>query len=659
MRSSFDTRWIPKLQKFMKPILFFLGILFLASLTYFAGISLNLIRGVISISRFHIIFLAILELFLFLLIIFLIFRSRAGTRKILGWRLSSGFAAVNLLVLFYLFNFYGTNSRAELVSVAAILKIVPFVFLLLVSSLLISLWNGFEGVVSKFLSEISFLDGGTVKKHENRLAKFILVLSIIAGAILRIVNLDFPLYVDEYPLTHAAIQMLDGVQPTYTRALYLIALPVSISFKAFGISTWAARFPMVLLNLIAIIPLYFLGKRIHKFVGVFGVLLYATNPWVISVSKNIREYTIVPVFFFSTALIFQDLLEIENLNIKQYFLRNKWRILILLLILGYSIYDFKSVVKVNFVNYAVFGILIIYKLWKRISSSKLKLIFAGFGIICFLALLLYINIPQNYINDFVKNIGTQYWFSLVNNPDRQWYFIVPSIGYLIIVAVLMLALFSFGKFQTKQDENISYIVLAFLALLAYLVFFLNKDAYLGMVRYGVLLEYWYVLIAALFFYLLYCLLKTFFREKYLGNLVLALLFFGLFVNYPSLSRIVHFKGGLSEITRETHMIVEPAYQFLIPLVKNNDVILTTFLYQYDELHQNKFKEIKILPYNDFINNKSVELQTILQSNPSGWIVLPDNKTFNIPYSDFYIENVTVDYLGDFGDLNIWHWFITD
>jgi hypothetical protein len=386
----------------MKPTLFILGILFLACLTYFAGISLQLIRDIISISRFHIIFLTILELFLSLLIIDLFLRSRAETRKILGWRLISGFAAVNLLVLFYLFNFYGTNSRAELVSVAAILRIVPFMFLFLVSSLLISLWNGFEGVATNFLSEISFFNGKTGKKHENRFALCILVLSIISGVTLRIVNLDFPLYVDEYPLTHAAIQMLDGVQPTNTRALYLIALPVSISFKVFGISTWAARFPMVLLNLVAIIPLYFLGKRIHKFVGVFGVLLYATNPWIISVSKNIREYTIVPIFFFTTALIFQYLLEVENLNIKQYFLRNKWRILVLLLILGYSIYDFKSVVKVNFVNYAVFGGLIIYKSWKRISSSKLKLIIAGFGIVCFLTLLLYINVPQNYINDFVK-----------------------------------------------------------------------------------------------------------------------------------------------------------------------------------------------------------------------------------------------------------------
>jgi FlaA1/EpsC-like NDP-sugar epimerase len=248
---------------------------------------------------------------------------------------------------------------------------------------------------------------------------------------------------------------------------------------------------------------------------------------------------------------------------------------------------------------------------------------------------------------------------LVNNPDRQWYFIVPSIGYLIIAAVLLLALFSFGRFQTKQDENISYIVLPFLALLAYLVFFLNNNAYLGMVRYGVLLEYWYVLIAALFFYLLYCLLKTLFRGKYFGGFVLVLLFFGLFVNYPSLSKIINFKGGISEITRETHMIGEPAYELLIPLVKNNDVILTIFFQEYDELHQNKFKEIKILPYNDFVINKSVDLQKILQLNPSGWIVLPDNKTFNIPYSDFNLENATVDYLGSYGDLNIWHWFITD
>ncbi len=659
MRSSFDNRWFAKLQKLMKPILFSLGILFLAFLTYFVGISLNFFPAIISIARLHIILLVILEVFLSLLVVVLTFHARTEARKVPGWRLIAGFTAVNLLVLFYFFNFYGSTTRAEIASVAAILKFVPFVFLLLVIGFLVSLWNGFEGVVSKFLSGISFLNNETIKRHENRLALLLLVLSIIAGAILRIVNLDFPLYIDEYPLTHAAIQMLDGVQPTYTRALYIVAFPVSLSFKVFGISTWAARFPMVLLNLVAIIPLYFLGKRIHKFVGVFGVLLYATNPWIISVSKTIREYAVVPIFFFTTALIFQDLLEIENLNIKQYIVRNKWRILVLLLILGYSVYDFKSIVKVNALNYVVFGILIIYKLWKRISSAKIRLIFAGCGILCFLALLLYAKVPQNYINDFVKNIGTQYWGSLVNNPDRQWYFIIPAIGYLVIAVVLLLALYSFGKLQSKQDETISHIVLAFLGLLVYLIFYLNNERYLGMVRYGALLEYWYVLITALFFYLVYCLLTTLFRGKYLGGVVLALLFFGLFVNYPSLSKIFNFNGGLSEITRETHMIVEPAYELLIPLVKTSDVIVTTNIHQYDELHQNKFRDIKILSYDDRMINKPGELQILLRSNPSGWIVLPNDKIYNIPNSDFNVENVTVDFLGGYGDYTIWHWFDTD
>ncbi len=146
----------------------------------------------------------------------------------------------------------------------------------------------------EFFSEDQYrISGLSTEVHWQKQDTYLLIFLIMLTLTLRIFNLEnLPPYVDEYSHLLTAKEILSGkaISQVYQRGLYLVTLPLVEAFKIFGIHLWTARLVGVIINSLAVIPLYLIGKKINGKISILACMLYATNPWIISVARNIREY---------------------------------------------------------------------------------------------------------------------------------------------------------------------------------------------------------------------------------------------------------------------------------------------------------------------------------------------------------------------------------
>ncbi len=125
-----------------------------------------------------------------------------------------------------------------------------------------------------------------------------IILFIITGLALglRLYKLDhLTPYIDEfYHLLGAKRFLLEGTF-NYPRAPFLTGL-IGLIFKIHGTtSLYFARLPSALIGSLTVIPIYFLGKKLNRYIGIIAALLFAVAPVSIGISRSIREY---PFFFF-------------------------------------------------------------------------------------------------------------------------------------------------------------------------------------------------------------------------------------------------------------------------------------------------------------------------------------------------------------------------
>ena len=609
---------------------------------------------------FFIVFLNLFLLFLSADIYFHTSKEEQGEKGI--WCLL-GFSGINFVFLFLIDHYYRNPERINYVSVTLILKLLPFLLGILGISFLFFLWLSIRKSLSGF-TQFAFLSDSNEKRFDNFSPLIFLGVCFVVGLVIRLINLgNFPLYVDEYNATHDAISLIHGQVITWSRAFLTVSMPVFFGFKIFGISEWAGRVPMVLINMISIVPIFYLGKRINKFVGYTCVILFVTNPWIIAVSRTMREYAIIPLFFFSTSILLLDLLKWEGLDWRQYFKKNNWRILILSAILIYTVIDSQSILKINLVAYGVFVVLLLLKAFKQKLDIKIK-IGLIFSLVLLSGLMLYMShVIDHLISDktMVYHSTDVYFRVFVNGIYHQWYSSYLQIGYVIITFSILLALWILFKKNNSNDYAALFVIGTFAAVLIFLSFFLISPSIPERTRYGVLLEYWYIFLVAIFFYAVYRILNAIgiVQRKSLTIPILSLFFVAFFVNYHAISTVLNYKGGGQfVVTGERHYITEPAYEYLLPQVKDGDVMLTNSFYYYDELHLNQFKNINRLHYFDLLFKAGEDIGTVIHPYPDGWIVLYPNgepAKHGIPFTDFSAGGKTVHYLGTWGEVYIWHW----
>ncbi len=139
----------------------------------------------------------------------------------------------------------------------------------------------------------------------------ILTVIVVTGFGLRIINLGGPGFGTDEPLhVFAAQSILENGKPElpsgilYKRAL-LYTKTVALSFKFFGVSEFSARLPSVIFGTLAIILLFFIGKKFYgTAVGLISAILVAYIPYQIAWSRECRMYTMFQLFYVAGVFAF-------------------------------------------------------------------------------------------------------------------------------------------------------------------------------------------------------------------------------------------------------------------------------------------------------------------------------------------------------------------
>ena len=496
------------------------------------------------------------------------------------------------------------------------------------------------------------------QQDERTRTILVLVVLFALGFGLRLYRLaEYPPYVDEYIHTRRAIELLDNHIVEWDRAYLTVTLPVYLSYRIFGISLWASRLPMVIINMLAIFPLFVLGNKVDRKVGYLAVGLFAVGPWIIAAGRTVRDYAIVPVFFYLVVALLVDLLDWSGQTLKQYLGRHKFRIIILGLILGYVIFDKTSVLKIAVALYGIFGLLIVLKVLKQKPPLKTTIFIVIVGLLLVALIVKQTGIINRYLRSGEIFYGTtnRYWKVLVTSELKQWYYIAP-LGYLILLGACYLAVRIVISGYKKADFAILFCILAFAANFIYLTFFVRTPRIPARIRYGVLMEYWYLVVIAIVVFRVYQIAGE--RLQKPAMLVVHLGTLGLLINVPGIwTAITYPGGGRSPITGDQHYLVDSAYEFLVANLTEDDILLSDVLKQYDQLNGNQLHPRETVSLLRLVFEQS-EVGAVIDRNPCGWVAaspnIPDDR-LKLPHEDFTFDGKQVRYYGELDEIYLWQW----
>ena len=214
------------------------------------------------------------------------------------------------------------------------------------------------------------------QRRDDPTKTVLILLGIFAlGLALRLYGLaGYPPYIDEYIHTSDAVDLYVNHNFEWNRAYLTVTLPIYLSYLIFGVSLWASRLPMVIINMLAIFPLFALGKKIDQKLGYLAVGLFVLNPWAIAAARPARDYAIVPAFFYLATVLLIDLFDWDGQTLRQYLIKYKFQIVILALVLGYVLFDHQSVLKITLALYGIFGLLAVLKALKQKPSLKMMIV---------------------------------------------------------------------------------------------------------------------------------------------------------------------------------------------------------------------------------------------------------------------------------------------
>lgn len=651
-----------KTYKLIKFLYFFLGSAVGIGVVYILWVSVFENTPFFSWSQVQAYFVFTLEL---LALIFLIdIRSRLLQKGNDSpfWPILLAFFILNVVALVVFGQYYSHPERADYSSVKFLLKLLPVAWVLIGVGTTFTLVRVLQNQFARAWKSTPFFEEDIPGKRARLKTIIILSLCFALGLAIRLINLDgFPPYVDEYITTHNIYRLLNGFTFEWKRAFPTVGIPVLLSFKLFGINLWAARFPMVVINMIAIIPLYFLGKKINRNIGYLSVALYIINPWIIAVSRTVREYAVLPLFYFVSAVFLLDLLEWENTTIKSYLRKNAWKMLILGLILINAVYDRQSILKIVIINFGVFGILLLLKMLKSKTPMIVKVTSLSVSIVLFIFLVIVSNLPKRLFENgkIVLEAEDKYWQLLISNSVQHWFSKVPQFAWLVVAVAAFFTVRAIVNKYDKKDAVILYCFAIFLSILGFLTFFLVNPWVPARIRYGILLEYWYVIPVAISVFLLIQLFNSILRKKLILRSLTYLIIGLLLINFSSIKHILTYKGGGSlNVTGELHYNVDPAYRYMLSQLHPGDVLLTDGLVVYDELYEKEFGELKYYSFINTILREDVTIDELISRHPEGWIVLTQNSrplNHGLVYESTASYGTSLEYLGKWGECDIWRW----
>lgn len=548
-----------------------------------------------------------------------------------------------------------------------LLLLVVLNFIVVCCALNLLIWNKREIILERLGRSIlpnqandrKVGNGDQAGAGEKTAIDWVILTGIMLVAImLRALNLEnLPPYIDEYNHLFAAKEILYGLPLTGdgVRALWIVNAPIALSFRIFGPELWSARLVGVLFNLLAIIPLYLIIRKVNRPAAVLACALYAIDPWIVSVARNVKEYAYYPFYFY---WILYGMVEFIERFPNRFVVLRDWRriftpglgliglVLVLPPFYGMVI-DYESTFKIILVAYLAFGLFVLGKFDLRNRSNILFLAIAGLGVI----LLGYFYVSkQGDVSVLPKfdPYSIRYFFS---NPRQQIYFDRTAIVYaLALVSVILVSLL-----VRRQNFIPLFILTIFLFSMVFFTLFFSRNI---RPRYLINVQFWFIMLIAIGLFGIWTFWRSVFFGKSFINLAAALILLILSFNFSQILLPVFYnKPGFMPITEEYHDNVVPAYSFLLDKVKANDILISRSLQSYVNWKGTPvFKQIYF--YSSVSGSPQDVIFSLVKENESGWIVLDTIFTRPsdfLPHTPVFIGDRNLEYEGAFGDQEIWKW----
>lgn len=481
--------------------------------------------------------------------------------------------------------------------------------------------------------------------------------------LLRVFNLGaLSPYTDEYMHLLAARQIVHGAaiaQVGYERSLWIVTLPVAAFFRLFGESLWSARLVSVVFNTLAILPLYFLTKKVSRPVAVTAGLLYAVSPWVIGMARTVREYAYYPFYFYFIILGMIALVERFPAG---FALRRDWKALfkpgflalalLLLLPVVYSRFlDENSTFSVISLAYLTLVFFLLARLdWKSKENLVLLTLIAAGLLVGY-----WWFVGANGLSSNAVYTASRVRDLFFSDAPQQWFY-----GRTLLVPLLALAgALLVSAHGREKPLPLFFVLLFFGSALAFSLLF----AGFASPRYYFHLQLWYLLLMAVGLDALW-----FFLRAGLGRLkfsaagagLLALLPLALSLN-PRQILLPTFwdQPGLMPVTGQYHENVEEVHAYLLERATDQDVLVATVYANYSQwVEQPPFQAIYSFDYRR-ADGREYFLALVAQ-NPSGWIVIDQiryEQSTPIPLETFSLADRQVEYVGQFADEHVWRWSV--
>jgi len=460
--------------------------------------------------------------------------------------------------------------------------------------------------------------------------------------------------VDEYYQLIAAKQILSGaaLSSVYQRSLWIVTLPVTAAMHIFGYELWAARSVGVLFNVLAIIPLYLLMRKINRAIAVLASLLYATSPWIITFARVVREYAYYPFYFYWIFLAM--VLFIEGIP-DSFVLQRDWKIffkarmgilgVVLLFPPIYGLYvDSLSTFRIVLLAYLVFGLFILLKFNLRDKLNLLVLILAGSGILIAANKELERQIGLLSLVPKFNPFPIQYFFP---NPQQQWYFdrFVP----VAVIGILCSALLCF--LVRRVNFVPLFLLTQFAIFLGFFIFFSKTFFH---TRHLSTTELWYILLSAIGLYAVWELVYALLALKGSTVKIILALFLGVTVINPQQTLLPTLSTNPDmPISEDYYHDMSIVQSYMLPHTEAGDVLISTVYGLYATWEgEPQFHTI----YRITSQTPKQDVFALVDQNPSGWIVIDQIRLdqASMTIKDFAGKD-QIEYIGLFGDEYVWRW----
>jgi hypothetical protein len=487
------------------------------------------------------------------------------------------------------------------------------------------------------------------------------ILVILLALALRSVNLNnLTPYTDEYIHMLAAKEILNGdlILSVYRRGLFVVTLPVVASFKLFGLQFWAARLPGVMVNSLAIIPLYLITRRINRPVAFIASLLFATSPWIIAVARNVREYAYYPFYFYWIILAMLAVLQRlpTAIVLDRRFLRQiqpGWFVPAMSLVLPilYGLFvDRLSTSRIVFIAYCVFALFVFARVdWRQranwIPLGILIMILTG-GAIAFL----------NYTSfvSLAPTLSIKPLLLFFPNPPQQWYF-----HRLAIISALALLIGFAASIRHRRLNSVPlFFMVLFCANLVFFTFFFSRGF---RPRYAFSTEFWYIPVYAFSIYAMFSWLKSLLSKKAVLAAVLSVLALVSLNFQQTLLPLQYRENGFMPITDEVHYQMSQVDQFIQANMAPGDALISTIYGNYVNLYD--YPNFQAIGNFSDYGQTNPKLIQFMQDHPQGWFVL-DNLRYEKTGNPFPLEPITVagvdlQYISEIDGQHVWRWQAAD